>query len=824
MLDAIVRDVRYAARVLRKTPAFTLAAVLTLALAIGVNTAVFSLVDAVLLTPLPYPDPNHLALVSRVVTNGQSVGQEQSVDGRTWELVRDTVVSAKRAVFSGWTTGVNLVLRDAKGAETADYVQQQRVGAGFFDVLGVRPMLGRELSADEDRPQGPPAVVLSAALWRRALGADPSVIGRPLMLRGEPYTIVGVMPDGFRTGERADLWTALEPTTTGEGGGTNYAILIRVGDEAARARALAEVQQVGQELIRRRATQTNDTVRFSMSLMPLQSGLTADLRQPILILWAAVGLVLVAASVNLAGLMLARSSARTREIATRLALGSGRAAVLRQLLVEALVLGVAGGALGIGVAYLSIGGLAWLTDGAYEVWQPVSLNLTSMAASAVLAIAASVVFGLGPALHATRGAHGGPRLTGSRSITDSSSHWPRRALVVVQVALGVMLLVSAGLLSRTFTHLRSLDPGFDPQRLTVASVSLEDARYKGANQVARLADAVTATLRRTPGIDAAALALGVPYQRPLNLGFRYADGPEAASETNRGAITNATYVTANFFETMRIPVRRGRAIDDRDQTTSTPVAVINDAFIRTYFKNTDPLDRRIRVSGVDRQIVGIVGDVQVKPGWGNNGPLSTMPNVYVPVTQVDDAFVRLVHTWFKPEFVVRSSLPLAQTTQAIREAVASIDPLLPLASVESMLDVRATALAQQRLLATLLVGLAIAALIVAATGIHGLIATSVTERTREMGIRLALGATSSQAVRTLALPGLVLAVIGVALGLVGARSSASLLTHFIWGIRANDPLTFGGVSALLMLTALASSVAPALRIVRLDPSKTLRAE
>lgn len=820
MFDAIRRDVQYAIRVLRKTPAFTLAAVLTLALAIGVNTAVFSLVNAVLLTPLPYPDPGKLAFVVRVVTAGGASEEQMAVNGRTWELVRDTVVSAKRAVFSRWPTGVNLVLRDAKGTESAHYVQQQRVGSGFFDTLGVQPMLGRELTPEEDRPQGPPAVVLSASLWRRALDADPTAIGRPLMLRGEPYTIVGVMPDGFRTDADADLWTALKPTTTGEGGGENYAVLVRIADEGSRMQTLGEVQRVGDEIARNRP---ENAPKIGMALMPLQSGITADLRQPILILWGAVGVVLLAASINLAGLMLARASGRTREIATRLALGSGRSVVLRQLLIEAIVLGLAGGALSVGVAYLSIEGLTWLAQDTYEIWQPVRLDVASMAVAGVLALAASVVFGLGPAIHASRGSAGGSGLRGNRSVTDSSKHWPRRALVVVQVALGVMLLVSAGLLLRTFNHLRTLDPGFDPSGVTVAAISLEDARYRTTERVTQLAQSAANKMQQTPGIESAALSLGVPYQRILNLGFRYVDGAEAASE-QRGTITNSTYVTSRFFETMRIPIRRGRALDDRDVSTSTPVVVVNDAFVRTYLKGSDPLDRRIRLSGVDRQIVGVVGDVQVKPGWGSFGPLSAMPNTYVPLTQVNDGLVRLVHTWFLPTFVVRSSLPAAQTTQVINEAVASVDPLLPLASISAMSNVQTAALGQQRLLAILLVGLALAALAVAATGIHGLIATSVSERTREIGIRLALGSTRSQALRTLALPGVLLAGIGVVLGLAGAWSAAGVLGHFIWGVKPNDPLTFASVTVILLLTATAASVAPALRIVRLEPSRTLRSE
>jgi predicted permease len=808
-----MRDLRYAWRVLRKAPVFTLASVTTVALAIGINTAVFSLVHGILLAPLPYPHPEELQLVSRVL-GGDTPTQDQSVDGRTWELVRDHVSNAQTAPFSTWTTGVNLVLHDRSGAETARYVQQQRVGAGFFRVLGVAPLLGRELTRDEDRPGAPSAVVLSAALWRQAFDANPSIIGQSVFLRGEPYTVIGVMPDGFNSGVRADLWTALRPSTKGEGGGENYGILVRAGD-ATRAQALGEVAAVANTLRTERPTAA---ANLSFTLVPLRVELTRALRQPMLILWSAVVVVLLAASVNLAGLMLARTSARSREIATRLALGAGRATVLRQLLTEAVLLGVMGGVAGVAVAYVALDGFVWLARGTYEMWRPVSLGPDAIAVATVLSIVASLTFGLGPAVFASRmaiDAWGAIGSAGGRSVTGRSRRWTRRTLVVAQVALGVMLLVGAGLLLRTFTHLRHLDPGFDPNHLTAASMSLEDARYATAERVARLADGGIARMEQSPGIEAAALSLGLPYQRLLNIGFRRV-------KDQNGSLTSATYVTPRFFETMRIPVRRGRALDARDRVGAPPSAGVNEAFVRAYFADRAPLGEHILLANVDWEIVGVVGNVQLKPGWGDFGPLSVMPLAYLPLAQVPDRLISLVHGWFLPTFVVRSSLPPGPTSAAIREAVAAVDPLLPLAAVRPMSDVQSAPLAQQRLLMTLLLGLALAAVAVAATGIHGLIATSVTERTKEMGIRLALGASSRQALGTIALPGVLLAVIGVGIGLAAAYASTPLVAHFVWGVRVTDPVTFVSVALLLLTVAGAASVLPAWRIVQLDPARTLR--
>lgn len=815
VLDRASRDARHAFRMMRRTPAFSIAAVLTLAVAIGVNTAVFSIADAVLLRPLPYPEPERLALVARRTAGRTS--QDVAHDGRTWDYVRDRASAIDRAVFSRWPTGVNLVA-DHGGTRVVRHVMQQRVGAGFFSVLGVHPLIGREFEVAEDRTGGPAVTILSAALWRSVFGADPGVVGKAITLRGQAFTVVGVMPDDFLSEDDADIWTPLRASQEGEGGGENYTILARLRAGVSWAQAIADLDNVGRQLATQRSAGAPET---TLSLTPLREGLTAGLRQPIVLLWTAVGVVLIVACVNLAGLLLARSSSRQREIATRMALGCDRVGVIRQLVAESFVLAAMGGIAGLATGYGALQALRVLAEHAFEIWQPVSLDWRAVAVAAALSLVASLLFGLGPAVQASRlDVQTGLRDAGGRGIAGQRHHWPRQAIVVLQVAFGIVLLVVAGLLLRTFVHLRNLDPGFDPQNVVAASVSLQDARYESAQRVGALFETALRDIARLPAVESAGVSLGLPYQRILNLGFRHV-GHVGRSGEDRG-ITNAAYIAGDYFRVLRIPVRRGRTFDARDTSGSPGVAIVNDAFVKTYFDNEDAIGRRIAFAGREREIVGIVGSVQVKPGWGDNGPLAAMPLAYVPVTQITDGMVRLVHTWFSPVFVARAAGPLDQITAGMRRAVDAVDPLLPFAEVQRMTEVRSASLAQPRFLMALLVGLAATAVLLAAVGIHGLVATSVAERTREMGIRLALGSTPFGAVRALALPGMVLTSIGVAIGLAGAAAIGRLVQHFVWGISPTDPVTFTAVAALFLVVALIASLAPAVRMVRLDPAATLR--
>ena len=812
VLEPALRDLGYACRVLRRSPGFTATAIITLALAIGINTAVFSTVHGVLLRPLPYPAPERLALVEAVVTANGLRATRTSQHGVTWATIRDHATTVERAVFSTWPNGVNVLTGDR-----SIYARQQRVSAGFFAVLGLAPLRGREFTAGEDARSGPAAVVISEAFWRGVLGADPDVVGRAISLRGEPHTVVGIMPASAETGVRADLWTPLRPSTDGEGGGENYQVLLRLRPDATWAAADAELARLGPEINRRHTVADGTAITYRTT--PLHSGLTESVRRPLLILWAAVGIVLVIACINLAGLFYVRAARRSREISTRLALGSGRLAIVRQLVMESVVVAVAGAAAGLSLAVLALDALRALAEETLDVWRPVAVDGYTIALAAVLGLLATVVAGLLPAIQSTRtAARAGVTVSGTRTVSGHSRHVSRRLLIVSQVALGVVLLVGAALLVRTFAHLRGLDPGFDGTHVHAATLSLQDARYASAADVGRLASSTLDRLQSAHGVEEAAISLGLPYERLLNLGFRHLDGAEAAGDPR---MTSATYVAGRYFQALRIPLRAGRTFDERDRATGPPVAIVNETIAREYFGSTNPVGRRIAIAGADREIIGVVGDVVVRPGFGDRGPLAAMPLTYIPLAQTTDGFLRLVHGWFATAVIVRGPGSTAEATTLLRDAV---DPLLPLAAVRSLREVQSEAVAQPRLMMTLLTVLATAAMILSGIGIYGLVASSVTERTREMGIRMALGATTRRAVADLAVPAILLAAGGTVAGLAAARLMVTWLESFVWGTSPTDPLTFAAVAALFLAVAAFASLAPALRILRLDPAKTLRAE
>ncbi|HUE21865.1 MAG TPA: ABC transporter permease [Bryobacteraceae bacterium] len=807
------RDLRYAVRVLRKSPTFTAAAVATLALCIGANTAIFSVVDAVLLRPLPYPAPERLFSVARHFQGKGSESYQTNLWGSAWEAVRDNATYLDAAVFSDGSMGVNFA---AGGG--VDYVKQQRVSAGFFRVLGIKPLIGREFSMNEDRPAGPAVTVLSYALWKRVFHADPSIVGQAVTLRGEPHIIVGVLPAGFRSIVPADLWTPLRPSRSGEGGGSNYAVVARLHSGASWAQANGQIEAIGAPLMRQYGQDASTRLR----LISFQRGLTVDVRQPILILWAAVGVVLLIGCVNIAGLLLARAAGRTREMATRMALGSGRAALIRQMLAESVVLGLCGGAAGTGLGWLGVKALKALTPASLNLWQAVDLDWRVLAATAFASIAAGILFGLYPALAASRLQIRAALGEAGRAVAGGRNPWPRRLLVTSEVALGVVLLVGAGLLIRTFAHLRGLNPGFDAHNVITAELSLQDARYATSQSVNRLFEQSLARMRELPGVESAAVTISLPYERALNTGFQRMDGPHVDTESQ---ITNMFYITPEYFRVLRIPLLRGRVFTAADSSISAPATVVSEAFVKMYMPGDEPVGRHLDLGGGEkREIVGVVGDVQQKSGWGDGAPTAAMPDIYIPAMQVQDKFMQLVHTWFSPSWTVRSAGPAEGVIAGMQRALESVDPQLPFAGFHSMEDVRYRALSQERFQVVLLGALAGLALLLAAVGIYGLIANSVAERTRELGIRLALGATVPQAIRSVALPGVALALAGVIVGSVLAAFATQMLRHLVWGVRPGDPLTFAAVGVGLLGVAAAASFLPALRVTRLNPAETLRQE
>jgi predicted permease len=825
LLGAFGRDLKYATRVLRRTPVFTATAIVTLALAIGANTAVFSLVDAILIKPLPYPEPDRLAYVVAPIQTVQGEYIVESHDGTTWELLRDGAVPIDAAVTrarSGLGQQVNLAVGDS-----AVSVRQARVGSGYFRVLGVAPFAGREFTPDQDRPGGPAVTVLSYGLWQRLFNGDPSAIGRTLLLRGEPHEIVGVMPRGFRgeTGD-FDVWTPVQPSPTGEGAGTNYSVIARVKAGYTWTEALAAMPALDAEyfgrVMGRNWSDAQPSGRFS--LVPMQQALTAGPARPLVTLFGAVGAVLLVACVNLAALLLARATGRSKEIATRLALGSGRGAVVRQLFVENLVLGAAGGACGLLLSFVCLEALKMLGATTFTEWAGVKLDLRALGLTVAVALVASVLFGLFPAFAATAvNVNESLKEGGGRGSVSGSRQWTRRFLVAGEIALGTVLLIVTGLLIRTFVNLSSLEPGLDAAGVTTASVSLQDARYDTAAKMNRLFDESLRRIESSPGVEAAAVSLELPYRRLLNMNFAFVDEPTPTGPR----IANVTYVTPAYFETLRIPLITGRTLADTDTAPTPPVVAVSQDFVDMLSNGESPIGRRIRVAGVEREIVGVTGNVRVTesgfsvPGM-IAGPVTSAPLIYLPAAQTPDGLLA-IHRTFSPMWAVRAASGMAAAA-ALRSAIAAVDPLLPVGAVRPLAELRAAATARQRLMMVLVGVIGAAALLLSAVGVYGLIAHSVAERRRELGVRLALGATTGGTMRSVAWSGIGLAAIGASGGLVLAWPVAQALEArgMLWGVDGHDSATFMAGAAFLLVVASIASVVPALKILRLDPAQTLR--
>jgi predicted permease len=803
-LDALLRDVRDALRGCRHKPGLTFVIVSTLALAIGANSAVYTVADRVLLRPLPYPDPERLATIARYAERDGEGRDDYSQNGATWFALRDRASSIELAA-SGSSNGVNLV---AHGQPM--YVEQARVSAGFFRVLGLRPVLGREFTPEEDRANGPAVVILSEPFWRRAFAGEAGVLGTALTLRGEPYTVIGVMPAGLGANTRTDVWTPLRPSTTGEGGGVNYRLVARLRPGAAWPEADAQVTAVGEALMRELDVRLPPGVSMRLRLAPLQQGLTAQFRQPLVVLWGAVVAVLLVCCVNVAGLLLARGSDRAPEVAVRLALGGGRGVIIRQLFVESLVLAGCGGLLGLALGRAILYIFAAQFQALLGSAPPMDVRVVAVTAAA--ALLTSLVFGLYPAWQASRVDVRGLLVdSGSPTIAGASSQWPRRALILTEVTISVVLVVSAGLFVRTLVHLTRLEPGFDATNVTTATLSLQDARYETPQAVTDLFDRSLQEIRSLPGVEHAAVALTLPYERALNNPVRFVD------RQGDGQITDLIYVTPEYFALLRIPLRQGRPFTESDTARSAPVAIVNEAFVRRYAPEENPLARSLQLgsSAPATEVVGIVGDIlQQRPGWGEFGPLAAVPTVYVPAAQVRG--FGLMHTWFSPSWLVRTARPQPEIAGALQAAVGRVDALLPFRQIRAVGDVRADAMIAPRGQALFSGLLAAVAAVLANVGLFGLVASSVAVRRREIGIRVAFGATPLQGLRAAALPGLLLGAAGVAAGLLLARSVAGVMRGLVFGVPVTDPVTFAIAAALALVVAAVAAVVPSLRLLNLD--------
>jgi predicted permease len=803
-VDELARNLRTAFRRTARSSLLSTTFVLTLSLCIGFGTAVFSVADAALWRPLPYPSPERLATATVYdPASGKAPGYT-AVDGRTWELIRDGGAPLERAVYSIAVRGVGLSTDEA-----ADYVRQQRVGAGYFSTLGIEPLLGREFTPAEDVPDGPAVVILGHQLWSRTFLADPSILGQSIRLKGEAHTVVGVMPPFQAVGLSADVWTPLRPSVNGEGSGTNYAALIRVPGGMSLEEADARLASI--ELPRRSA----DGPERRLGLVPFDQAMSAGVRLPMLIVLAAFAFMLLVGCANLAGLQIAQALSRESETATRQALGGGTGALVRLAIVENLVLGVLGALGGLIVAWLAVSGLEELVQSRLGMWQDVRLDARAIGAALAMTALATVLFSLAPVLQAGRTGVYRVILTGARTV-GGKGHALRKALLVAQVAMVTTLLIGAGLLVRTYHYLNGLDPGFAPEELFAVTVSLDDARYADAESVRRLFDESLESMRAIPGVEAAAVALSLPYQQPLNEGFRLAGADQYQT-------TNVVYVTPEFFSTLGIPLLRGRVIDERDRADAAMALVGNQAFVDTYLGGRGDGGATIELGGGEgRPIVGVVGNVQQASGWGGSRqPVWETPTLYVSPGQIASGALALFHTWFEPSWIVRGSLDLAPR---ITEALGGVAPDLAVARVTPLEEIVADAFAWERLQAALLVAVAAFTMLLALVGLYGIVAHEAQERRGEIGLRLALGASPGRSVLSAAAKGVVPTLQGLVLGIVaGLFLARVLLAPFIFGLSPQDPTTVAGVVAILLVVASAASLLPAMRTARIDPAEVLKA-
>ena len=648
-MDAVGRNLKFAARQLRRNPGFTVTVILTLALSIGANTAIFSMVNALILRNPPYSHPERMGTIYTRVTGSSPSDERHHLNGEQWELLRDNVPALFSAVSSLRASGVNL-----QAGSHVQYVREGRISVHYFDVLAIQPAMGRNFSEDEDRPHGPRAAILRYSLSRNLFGADGSALGQVILLKGEPYTVIGVLPEGATTPLNADLYTALQPSREGEGGGTNFEAITRLRDGATWQQADAEISRAWSLRVQRYELKNSPGAQVTYYSVPLQRGETATLRPKAVALMLAAGFILLIACANLAGLTLVRMLRRGPEVATRLALGASRWQIQKQLWVENLLLALVGGTAGAAVGFAALRGLLLLLPEHFLPVASVPLDSRVLAFTLLVSLLTSVLFGMLPAL--TTRSFDLRSAIASRAATGGDRLRLRQALIVSEVALTVVLLAASGLLIRTLIHLQTLPSGFNPTGVMAAKASLDDARYHNPAAFRKLLSGSIFAMRQIPGVQHAAAGLSLPYERSLiNGGLTISDGKGARQQVE----TDQTYITPGYFEALQIPVLIGRSFTEGDGPDGQHVAIVNRTFVRKFFHGANPVGRYV---DKNTMIVGVVEDVAIAPGIDAVAPLTGEQVMYIPAAQVDARSLSLIHAWFQPSWIVRTAGPVEGLT------------------------------------------------------------------------------------------------------------------------------------------------------------------
>ena len=822
ILDTLLQDIRYGLRTLRKSPGFTAVAILTLALGIGASTAVFSLVNAVLLKPLPFPHAERIVFPWRLPRAGLNLG----FDKYPWGRVDFLFFSQETKAFEDLGAFVSGTF-DLTGSADPVQLNGLRASAGFFPSLGASPALGRTFSDEEDRPGNEHEVVLSNALWRQRFGGDRNILGHAIELNGAAYTVIGVMPPGFafpRANEMPDsftfapqvqLWVplALNRGSMIPNEPDELAVIGRLKPGVTISQAQADMDVMGERLERERK---NGQGWFRSDVTPLARQIAGDTRQPLLLILAAVGVVVLIACSNVASLMLTRSLNRKREMTVRAALGAGAFRLIRQLLTESVVLASMGGIVGILLAEMAIYFVKIFGPSSIPRLNEATLDIRVLLFALGVTLLTGILFGMVPALGVARQnlveslKDGGRRAGSSRASQNA-----RNALLVSQIALALVLVIATGLLTRTFYRLLKVDPGFQTAHALTFQLTLPASKYPDQAHIVSVYQQVLRHLQELPGIEAAGVTETVPMDGVTeSTAIRLSDRPPANGTDI--PMANYTMVSPGYFAAAGTPIIRGRAFLESDTANSMPVAVISEALVKKYWSGQDPIGKRIAprsLSFPEETIVGIAADVK-RLSLRESPP----PEMYVPYTQ------KIWPSLLAMNVVVRTTEDPTSLATNLPAAVHSVDPDLPIADLRTLNSIVEDSMTVPRFAMLLLGAFGGLALVLAAVGMYGVISYNVTQRTQEIGIRMALGAQRSSVFQMVLGQGARLAAFGITIGIAAAFAATRLMRSFLYGVDAGDPLTFAAVAALLALIALLACYVPARRAMRVDPIVALRYE
>ena len=808
-MQTLLQDLRYAFRLLAKSPGFTAIAALTLALGIGANTAIFSVVNAVLLRPLAFRDPSRLVIVAEKSPFPTiSTSYQNFVDWRDQSRSFESMEATRG-------TGLSLT-----GAGEPELLLARMATAGLFPLLGVEAHIGRTFLPEEDRAGSAPAALLSYGLWQRRFGGSREIIGKPITLGSQPYTVVGVLPAGFQILQPADVFVPFKPWAATLPDDRNWHpgifAVARLKPGVSREQARAEMVGITKRLEQQYPDYNTGT---SADVVGLQEQIVQNVRPALMLLLGAVGLVLLIACVNVANLLLARAASRGREVAIRTAMGAGRARVVRQLLTESVLLSLGGGLLGLFLAWASLGPLLKISAGSVPQVIPIELDRSVLVFTFLVSLITGLVFGIVPALRTAGLDLRGALNESSRGSTSGPGHHRLRGVLVAsEMALAVLLLVGSGLLLRSFSRLQDVPPGFQVEHLLVADIPLSQTAYAKPEQRYQFFDRLVERAKALPGVRSAGAASFLPVSGGGSIiHFNITGHPPKTPHDYVAAGYRA--VTPNYLETLGVPLLQGRLLTPADNEKAPAVVVINASMAKTNFASENPLGKRMQLGAAPdkdvptMEIVGVVGDV--RPGLG----VDPQTEMYLPYCQAD-----LVLPVFQLSLVLRTAADPQLQASALRTALAEIDPNQPLVKVRTMEDNMAATVAQPRFRTWLIAIFAAVALVLAAIGVYGVMSYTVTQRTNEIGIRITLGAQPEDVFKIVVGQGLRVALAGVGVGIAVALAMTRVLQSFLYGVSAYDPPTFLGVAILLTTVAVAASFFPARRATLVDPMVALRYE